>query len=222
MHGRRSGNGSGPPRCDRHTAQGERGRLCIVERLYPRDPASLSRCRQPRTTAEASATRPSIRAVLRRRETHQMSDTAGHLFRVHGRIASLIHDAAIVPAGALRLQPRLAGLTGSRLRKPGRWDREGWGRAPAQGTGSGPSASAETQPIPTNHPGADRAFARERGPKANCTQTTSRERHPPAGGCSSDRHPMHAVDWFSEFRVGGVSRPGVRRYRFHAAMTAPR
>ena len=58
-----------------------------------------------------------------------MTRDTGHLFVVHGRIETLIHDAAIIPVGQeFRFAPYWHELVGGTPRKPERWHPHGWGR----------------------------------------------------------------------------------------------
>jgi hypothetical protein len=63
-----------------------------------------------------------------------MSDTdrsadRGHLFVVHGKLESVVHDAAVVPVGHDRgFKSVWRTLVGPRPVRPDDWDRRGWGR----------------------------------------------------------------------------------------------
>lgn len=58
-----------------------------------------------------------------------MSEHEGHLFVVHGRIESLVHDAAIVPVGSeFHFNPIWRSLVGPSPRRPPEWATRQWGR----------------------------------------------------------------------------------------------
>lgn len=58
-----------------------------------------------------------------------MTGIEGHLFVVHGRIESVIHDAALLPVdGAYRWNPIWRDLVGKNPPRPSDWDRRGFGR----------------------------------------------------------------------------------------------
>lgn len=54
---------------------------------------------------------------------------SGHLFVVHGKIESVVHDAAVIPVGRERIyNPVWRSLVGETPVRPDDWDRRGWGR----------------------------------------------------------------------------------------------
>lgn len=57
-----------------------------------------------------------------------MTQDTGHLFVVHGRIESLVHDAAVLPVGSeFGFNRYWSPLVGSKPRRPARWHSHGWG-----------------------------------------------------------------------------------------------
>lgn len=58
-----------------------------------------------------------------------MTELEGHLFVAHGKIESVIHDAALIPVGQeYHFSPLWTTLVGENPPRPNRWDERGFGR----------------------------------------------------------------------------------------------